>query len=265
MRDNLTKLSDEAAQLLADPKRTANQMSELSRRIEQAAALAEQDAASAREKALNPRLLVAEAAKLRKDREDAEWLAERLLNAKEQLAVEVEALEDQEKEADRLTRYEDAKRQSYDLAARIKAEYPALLQQLMQLIADIQSVTREVVLVNKDLPKGHEMLQGPEGLARGFNDCAGTQHRIKVARIVNSMLVPFIPHSNYAWPVADRQTISAAQAGGFSPYNQWPTKADVDQALALVAQTEAPRLPTIDDPAGGVVKADNETGGQSQD
>ncbi|MCA0203366.1 MAG: hypothetical protein LCH92_03415 [Proteobacteria bacterium] len=242
-------LSDRVAALLSDPLRTASGMASLSTEVDAAADRATEEAERARSAALDPRLTSKDVAELRRARADAEFQAERLTAASAALRAEVAELEAAEKEADRVAAYEAAARGSQAVADQITAEYPELSRKLMALIEKIRSATEQVVAVNRDLPEGRAPLHGPEGLARGFNDCTGTKHRQPVVRIMNSLVAPFAPAAHYAWPIDAGRLVSAASVDGFAPHGSWPTSADVRKGVELSANLALKAPPTFDDPA----------------
>lgn len=242
-------LHDRIVALLADPARTAAAVAALLPDLRTAREAAREAAARARADALDPRLTGRKVADLRSRAEDAAFAADRLDAAETALLAEAEALDRAEREAERIAAYEAADRQAREVADRIAAEYPDLSRRLMGLIADIVAATSAVVVVNRDLPEGRPSLQGPEGRARGFNDCAGTRHRRPVARIVNSAIPPFAASHDFAWPCHGGGRLTAEDVGGFDPHLQWPGAADTARGLAAVAATEAPALPTFADPA----------------
>ena len=242
-------LSDRVAALLSDPLRTASGMASLSNEVDAAADRATEEAERARSAALDPRLTSKDVAELRRARADAEFQAERLTAASAALRAEVAELEAAEKEADRVAAYEAAARGSQAVADQITAEYPELSRKLMALIEKIRSATEQVVAVNRDLPEGRAPLHGPEGLARGFNDCTGTKHRQPVVRIMNSLVAPFAPAAHYAWPIDAGRLVSAASVDGFAPHGSWPTSADVRKGVELSANLALKAPPTFDDPA----------------
>ncbi|WP_370275104.1 hypothetical protein [Pararhodobacter marinus] len=247
--ENHTALSDKVAALLSDPSRTAASMSALSVEVDAAATQAAKEAEEARMAALDPRLTSKHVADLRRIREDAEFQAERMIAAAAALRTEVAQLEETEKEAARVAAYEAAAAESRAVADQIVAEYPELARKLMALIANIRSATEQVVAANQDRPKGREPLRGPEGLARGFNDCAGTKHRREVVRIMNSLVAPFAPATYYAWPIEAGKLVSAESVDGFTPHGAWPNASDVQKGMELVAADNLPAPPTFDDPA----------------
>lgn len=246
MKNNrYSELSDRVAAMLADSARDASAMAALCAEVQSAAKDATKEAADARDAALDPRLDSKQVADLRRVRADSEFQAERMVAAAAALQAEVAALTAAEAEARKVAAYDAADLRAQEVADKIAAEYPALSCRLMGIISEIGEATARVVAVNRDLPQGREPLQGPEGRARGFNDCAGTKHRQEVARIVNSMIVPFAPRPYYAWPVEGNSAINADDAGGFSPYQSWPSASDLAKGSSSVALDRCAAPPTF--------------------
>lgn len=234
-------LSDEISALLNDPARTAAKVGAMLARIGSVIERSRQRAAAARHDALDPRQSWASVNALRAAADEAEFEAERMVRAGEELENELAALEKSEAEEARVARYRAATARAETCAARIRAEYPALAKGLVALLAEIADATRDVVAVNRDLPADAPMLQGPEGLARGFNDCAGTKPKVEPMRLCEAVIPPLAVQDRALWP-RDRLTVWGVNKSTldekYIPYGNWPSVAQVRASLEDAAQLD---------------------------
>ena len=148
--------------------------SEIAATLEQATAaiaVAATDADQARKRALDPLVTAGELAAARTAMDDARFLHERLTAAVSRLRqrlAEVQASEDQ---ARRLARYRDLEQVRDQLAAELRALYPAFALKLAALLTRIAANDQAIAHLNRNAkPSGLPPLLSAELVAR---DLAG--------------------------------------------------------------------------------------------
>lgn len=124
----------------------------------------------AKSRAENPLLSDADSEAARADYHNLDWDFRKLTKAIEQLEERHELALVNEDAAKKLSRYGDVQKKRDSVAARIKAEYPAIQKSLVSMIEDIMKVSVEIEAVNLSLPDGCSRLDRPEGIAFGIPD-----------------------------------------------------------------------------------------------
>jgi hypothetical protein len=247
---NPSAIQDEGAALLAKPDRTAAEVAAFGERAETALKLTESRAASARAAALDPRLDSMAVAAARRAADDAAFAQARLEKLHELLAADFLALEAFEAETARAARYDAAKAQAEAVAAKAAEVYPRAAAELLGVFAAMIAATREVMAVNRDLPKGASRLEGPEGLWRRFNQCTGTMPKHPVPSVLSCALVAVDPGPNLLWPPAPAGsggvTAEAQRTRRVDPWSSdFPTAAQAEVAAARLSNPPAVNVEPI--------------------
>jgi hypothetical protein len=181
-------MSNDVADLIAEAEATAVSSGEAAER--------------ARALALDPALCAADVAEARRQMEDAAFRRDRMQEAVRRLGERLRDVRRQEEQARRRIAYEAALAERDALAAELATVYPAVAEQLADLVARIAANDAVIERINlKSLPDGAKWLDGTELLARGlrgFNDGTAT-----VPRITHVMRLPAFKYSGrdpYTWP-----------------------------------------------------------------
>lgn len=157
--------------------------------------------AEKREAALDPLLSSADIREIRQLAEDAAFEVDRLNAARERLEALLAATVEAEQKQERQQRYNAIVARRNDLAKRIAAEYPAVQKTLVSLITDIVTLSAEISAVNLDLPDGADVIEKPEGMARGFSQSTRDRTRSYDPPLIAEMMVPiFDDLRDVAWP-----------------------------------------------------------------
>jgi hypothetical protein len=166
-----------------------------------AIATAAADAEQARQRALDPLVTASELAAARTAMDDAAFARERLTAAVSRLRqrlAEVQVCEDQ---ARRLAHYRDLEQVRDQLAAELRALYPAFALKLAALLTRIAANDRAIAHVNSHKPGGLSPLLSSELVAR---ELAGFVNRgFATPRLLEEVRLPsFAASTNdrYLWP-----------------------------------------------------------------
>lgn len=141
--------------------------------VEAAASQSRDASVAAKDIALDPLLTPEQIAQARQDAEDAQFEADRMTRAAGALRealVAFEAAEDQDR---RGVAYGLAKVRRDDVADRIRARYPALANELGELMSEMKAADAAVLAVNQDKPAGAEHLATIDMVVRGFHPGIG--------------------------------------------------------------------------------------------
>jgi hypothetical protein len=184
--------------------------SEIAATLEQATAAiatATADADQARKRALDPLVTAGELAAARTAMDDARFLHERLTAAVSRLRqrlAEVQASEDQ---ARRLARYHDLERGRDQLAAELRALYPALAAKLTELLTRIAANDQAIAHLNRNAgPSGQPPLLSAELVARdlpGFATPVAGGFAVPIPRLTEEVRLPSFAatvNDRYLWP-----------------------------------------------------------------
>ena len=201
------------AELLADIGRAiqANDIEactlfDLAEKARKAAAQASLFAATSRQRALNPALPQDEVKQAREDADAAAFDAERMTTAIDALENRAMSIADEAEAIRRNDAYENAIAERDRCAERIRAEYPSLQKQLIDLLADLAATNALVDRANHKRPEGAAVIQRPEGAARGFDDRdnltlgSGAPYNGQIFRILQAVLPDFQDRALLAWP-----------------------------------------------------------------
>jgi chromosome segregation ATPase len=194
-------LDDRIAAAFADSVKSSD-VSALIAEAEGAAIASGEVAERARERALDPKLAANAVAEARREMDDAAFKRERLKTALSRLQVRLKEAKAREENERRWTVYEALKAERDNLAAELKAIYPAIEAQLGELIGKLEKNEREINFVNgHQLPTGAERLQSAELIARGIG--SWRVGMADVVRIIEQLCLPSFkhdPHRPYVWP-----------------------------------------------------------------
>lgn len=162
-------LADRVSAALADPGRTAASVKAL---LAEAEALAERlasDAAAARDRALDPARPAREVTALRAAADDLAFEADRAEAARVALADELHRLTAAEAEATRLRRRKTAQAAADQAADRLAHEWPALVRDMLGIIADVLAARALAEAANSERADGEALIADPElrGVDRG--------------------------------------------------------------------------------------------------
>jgi hypothetical protein len=107
----------------------------------------------------------------------------------------------QEDQARRQAAYDAALAERDALAAELAEVYPAMAEQLADLVGRISASDAVIERINRNLPDGAKWMGGAEMIARklrGFNDGTGN-----IPRITEQLRLPafkYSGHHPYTWP-----------------------------------------------------------------
>jgi hypothetical protein len=168
----------------------------------EAAALSSGDwAEAARTRALDPALSPADVIAARHDMEDAAFRRDRMQEAVRRLGERLREVRRQEEQARRRVAYDAALAERDALATEFAAVYPALAEQLADIVGRIAANDALLERVNRKRPDGEGGLVGAEQLARGLSGYSiGVSN---VPRITAQLRLPAFRYSGtdpYAWP-----------------------------------------------------------------
>ena len=156
----------------------------------------------ARARALDPTIPTADVATHRRDMEEAAFRRDRLLAAKERLAVRLDELRGMEEDARRTQLYESARSKRDALAAELARLYPPVVAQLSDLLARMVESDRELDYVNtRRLPRGASRLRAAEAVARGVSGFV--DRGVDIPRITRALRLPSYEMGStqpFAWP-----------------------------------------------------------------
>lgn len=133
---------------------------------EAAAIKADARRAAARKRALDPRCPDDEVAVARREAEDAEFEAERLRNTLEVLKGKRQEFAEAEQNAQRQAAYDAAIAQRDSVAIRLRDRYPALANELGELLQAVADANSAIAAVNAKLPAGAYRLDDVEHQVR---------------------------------------------------------------------------------------------------
>ena len=192
-------LEDRIAQAFGNGAKS-NDVATLIKHTERAATSAAEDAEGARNHALDPTLSGSQLKDARKCMDDAAFKRDRLQAALGKLGDRLKQLQDEEENARRQVIYDRLKQERDQLAKEYADLYPALAQQLAELLSRIAANDREVDYLNKHaLPKGVGRLLEVELIARELP--GWVQAGIQTDRVIDLLrLPPWQPRSHYLWP-----------------------------------------------------------------
>jgi hypothetical protein len=179
----------------------STQVADLIAEAEGAASSAAEASETARARALDPALSAADVASARRESEDAIFRRDRLHEAVRRLGERLLEVRRQEEQARRRAAYDAASVERDALAAELATVYPAVSEQLADLVARIAANDAVIERINRKLPDGEKWLAGTELIARGlhgFNDGTAT-----IPRITQMMRLPAFKYSGlepYSWP-----------------------------------------------------------------
>jgi hypothetical protein len=166
-------------------------------------------AEQARERAMDPALGDASAA--RREMEDAAFTRDQLQAAVSRLRERLTELRGAEEDDRRRAAYEEARAERDELAAELARVYPPLAAQLADLLGRLRASDDRIEHMNANaLPRGCGPLLVAELVARGLDGLV--QNSVDVPRIVRRVQLPAFEydiHAPYAWPRS-----SSVDAGG---------------------------------------------------
>jgi chromosome segregation ATPase len=169
---------------------------------EAAAARADTIAQQARRRALDPRLAAKAVVEARQQADDAAFRRDRLAAAVAHLRDRLKEVKEREENDRRRIAYNKIKAERDQLAAELRANYPAIESQLEQIIGRIEVNDREIEFVNAHgLPTGAERLRSAELVAREVEGWRVDQ--TNVVRLTHELTLPAFkhdPHRPFAWP-----------------------------------------------------------------
>jgi hypothetical protein len=160
------------------------------------------DATAARARALDPVLTASEAESEYRNQERANFEADRLAAAAEQLESKLAAAIYQEEQDRLLSEYHAVRMQRDAVSKRLRDQAPKALELLKTLATETIEVGAAVDRINQSLPDAIPLLDRPEGHARGFPDHAysvSDQHG-QLALIATMIIPDFANPSEVAWP-----------------------------------------------------------------
>jgi hypothetical protein len=186
--------ADRGRQALAGPT-TSAELEDLLHEGQKVVASANAAADQARQRALDP-LIEDDAAK--REREtlvDAELERDRARILLSALADRQRQVEAEERNAARRREYDAAKAERDALAADLKARWPALSAEMVELLRRIVASDARLVGVNASLPAGADRLDAAEAVARGLasNFLLPTTPAQPATRLASAMIPRFAP------------------------------------------------------------------------
>ncbi|GLT02998.1 hypothetical protein GCM10007897_44360 [Sphingobium jiangsuense] len=136
--------------------------------VKDAMANAAEDQAVEEARSIDPALSTAEAREARNNAADLAHDVRRLEASLGQLRERRQAIQDDESYEQRRQRFAAAKAERDELAALIRARYPVLAMELLEMVRRIEANDAEIVEVNKARPRGEKSLLSAEHVARGL-------------------------------------------------------------------------------------------------
>lgn len=170
-----------------------NDLTEILKETESEGAVTRRRAEVARKEALHPALTSVEAERAFQAAERVRFEADRLDAAAEELRNRIAKKTEAQQRAERQRIYDGAMAARDAMASKIRSRYPQLAKELTDLAREAIDVAELVDRANEDLPEGVEMLDRPEGFARGFSDhvaATGFLNGLSFLRITRDMCLP---------------------------------------------------------------------------
>jgi uncharacterized membrane protein YccC len=179
-------------------------LTDILKETEAEAAKTRSQADQARKAALHPALTASEAEREFQAAERVRFEADRLEAACEEFRTRIAAKIEAEQRAAKQKTYDEAKAARDATADKIRKRYPKLAKELAALVREVAEVGDLVDRANEDLPEGVEMLDRPEGFARGFSDNTASTGFVNDApflKITRDMYLPdLVDLRGYCWP-----------------------------------------------------------------
>jgi hypothetical protein len=198
----MTTLEQKIASALADDSITSTALAELINEVEIAIVVADKAAEEEREKALDP-LASPDAAKARAALADAEFCRDRLRTVLPRLQQRFSEARSEEEYARWVVDYEEVKTKRDALVEELREIYPAIEENLTDLLLRIETCDREAKRVNSAKPFDAKEANGDgrwlletELVARGLD-----HFRIHDLQIMRDLKLPkFEAGAQLAWP-----------------------------------------------------------------
>jgi hypothetical protein len=162
------------------------------------------EAEAARARALDPTLASEVVSAARRRMEDSAFERDRMATAVEQLRARLLVVKADEEDARRLLVYDRVKAERDQLADELRALYPAVADQLVELLARIAANDREVEYINAHaMPRDHGRLLSAELAARGL--LGYVNNGVITPRLSETVVLPeWAGGPRYSWPPSRR-------------------------------------------------------------
>jgi hypothetical protein len=190
---------------------TVEDVRQLIAELQEAAVLAGETQERALARALDPLTPSSDAVTAREEAENAEFERARLNAALPRLRRRIEELKAEAVDAERRARFELVRAERDALVGELRAVYPQLAAQLVDLMARVAANDREIEQVNGALPSDAGSLRGAELIARGLQSFEIDVHFIP--RLTTRVALPafsFTPQQPFIWPPPPPPTERAA-------------------------------------------------------